>query len=71
VSLLLFALFILFVVMGVPIVVAIGAGTMVALEQSGTPLLVVPQQMFQGINSLASSPYRCSFSSATSCRRGR
>lgn len=52
-SLLLFALFILFVAMGVPIAVAIGAGTMIALEGSGTPLLVVPQQMFQGINSFA------------------
>ncbi|MCC5988953.1 MAG: TRAP transporter large permease [Pararhodobacter sp.] len=52
-SLLLFALFILFVAMGVPIAVAIGAGTMIAIERSGTPLLVVPQQMFQGINSFA------------------
>jgi C4-dicarboxylate transporter DctM subunit len=53
VSLLLFALFVLFLAMGVPVAVAIGAGTMIALDQSGTPLLVMPQQMFQGINSFA------------------
>ncbi len=52
-SLLLFALFVLFLAMGVPIAVAIGAGTMIALDQAGTPLLVMPQQMFQGINSFA------------------
>ncbi len=52
-SLLLFALFVLFLAMGVPVAVAIGAGTMIALDQSGTPLLVMPQQMFQGINSFA------------------
>ncbi|TVS01833.1 MAG: TRAP transporter large permease [Rhodobacteraceae bacterium] len=52
-SLLLFALFLLFLAMGVPIAVAIGAGTMIALDQAGTPLLVMPQQMFQGINSFA------------------
>ena len=32
---------------------AIGASTMIALSQAGVPLMVVTQQMFQGINSFA------------------
>lgn len=52
-SLLLAALFILFLLMGIPIAVVIGAATMSTLSLSGTPLMLVPQQMFSGINSFA------------------
>lgn len=38
---------------GVPIAVSIGASTMAALYFQGVPLMVVTQQMFQGINSFA------------------
>mgnify|MGYP002620906104 FL=1 len=50
---LLFALFFLFMLAGVPIALAIGASTMLALNAQGVPLMVVTQQMFQGINSFA------------------
>ncbi|NVF15028.1 TRAP transporter large permease [Vreelandella maris] len=52
-TLLLFGLFFLFMLLGVPIAFAIGASTLYALHQSGVPLMVVTQQMFQGINSFA------------------
>lgn len=52
-TLLLFGLFFALMLFGVPIALAIGASTMVALSQSGVPLMVVTQQMFQGINSFA------------------
>ncbi|MBF7052003.1 TRAP transporter large permease [Halomonas sp. KAO] len=50
---LLFLLFLLFMLLGVPIALAIGASTLVALNAQGVPLMVVTQQMFQGINSFA------------------
>ncbi|PAU74212.1 TRAP transporter large permease [Halomonas salipaludis] len=50
---LLFALFFLFMLLGVPIALAIGASTLVAIHAQGVPLMVVTQQMFQGINSFA------------------
>ncbi|TDR56542.1 tripartite ATP-independent transporter DctM subunit [Halomonas ventosae] len=50
---LLFVLFLVFMLLGVPIALAIGASTLVALHAQGVPLMVVPQQMFQGINSFA------------------
>ena len=50
---LLFALFFLFMLIGVPIALSIGASTMAALYFQGVPLMVVTQQMFQGINSFA------------------
>ena len=50
---LLFALFFLFMLAGVPIALAIGASTMLALNAQGVPLMVVTQQMFQGINAFA------------------
>lgn len=50
---LLFLLFFLFMLIGVPIAVSIGASTMAALFFQGVPLMVVTQQMFQGINSFA------------------
>ncbi len=50
---LLFVLFLLFMLLGVPIALAIGASALVALHAQGVPLMVVPQQMFQGINSFA------------------
>ncbi|MGM0983975.1 MAG: TRAP transporter large permease [Pseudomonadota bacterium] len=50
---LLFVLFFLFMLLGVPIALAIGASTLLALNAQGVPLMVVTQQMFQGINSFA------------------
>ncbi|MBB3182726.1 tripartite ATP-independent transporter DctM subunit [Halomonas fontilapidosi] len=50
---LLFVLFLLFMLLGVPIALAIGASALVALHAQGVPLMVLPQQMFQGINSFA------------------
>nr|WP_279384711.1 TRAP transporter large permease subunit [Halomonas lionensis] len=52
-TLVLFGLFFLFMLLGVPIAFAIGASSLYALYQSGVPLMVVTQQMFQGINSFA------------------
>ncbi|WP_417502360.1 TRAP transporter large permease [Marinobacter sp.] len=52
-TLLLFGLFFALMLLGVPIALAIGASTMVALSQADVPLMVVTQQMFQGINSFA------------------
>ncbi|MDR9439220.1 MAG: TRAP transporter large permease [Halomonas sp.] len=50
---LLFVMFFVFMLLGVPIALAIGASTLVALSAQGVPLMVVTQQMFQGINSFA------------------
>lgn len=50
---LLFVLFFVFMLLGVPVALAIGASTLLALQAQGTPLMVVTQQMFQGINSFA------------------
>ncbi|SEK29511.1 TRAP transporter large permease [Halomonas daqiaonensis] len=50
---LLFVLFFIFMLLGVPIALAIGASTLLALNAQGVPLMVVTQQMFQGINSFA------------------
>jgi tripartite ATP-independent transporter DctM subunit len=50
---LLFLLFFAFMLLGVPIALAIGASTLLALNAQGVPLMVVTQQMFQGINSFA------------------
>lgn len=52
-SLLLFGLFVLFLLMGLPIAIVIGAATMTALHMDNTSLMAVPQQMFSGINSFA------------------
>ncbi|MDT0682937.1 TRAP transporter large permease [Roseicyclus sp. F158] len=52
-SLVLFGIFAVLMVIGVPVAIAIGAGTLAAIWASGTPLLVVPQQMFSGVNSFA------------------
>lgn len=52
-TLLLFGLFFALMLLGVPIALAIGASTMIALSQAGVPLMVITQQMFQGINSFA------------------
>ncbi len=52
-SVLLAVLFIVFMLMGLPIAFVIGASTMGALQLGGVPLMVVPQQMFSGINSFA------------------
>ncbi|WP_375262678.1 TRAP transporter large permease [Palleronia sp.] len=52
-SLLLFGIFAGLMVIGVPVAIAIGAGTLAAVWASGVPVLVVPQQMFSGVNSFA------------------
>ncbi|AJE46839.1 TRAP transporter large permease [Celeribacter indicus] len=52
-SLVLAGFFVLFLLMGIPVAIVIGAATMTALDMSGMPLMVVPQQMFSGINSFA------------------
>jgi C4-dicarboxylate transporter, DctM subunit len=52
-SLVLAGLFVVFLLMGIPVASVIGAATMTALNLSGMPLMVVPQQMFSGINSFA------------------
>jgi C4-dicarboxylate transporter DctM subunit len=52
-SLVIAGLFVLFLLMGLPIAIVIGAATMTALNMGGVPLMVVPQQMFAGINSFA------------------
>lgn len=49
----LFLLFVLLMLLGLPIALAIGASTLIALHAQGVPLMVVTQQMFQGINSFA------------------
>ncbi len=52
-SLLLFGMFMLFLFIGVPVAIAIGAATLAAMYAAGVPLMVMPQQMFSGINSFA------------------
>lgn len=52
-SLVLAGLFVVFLIMGIPVAIVIGAASMTALNLSGLPLMVVPQQMFSGINSFA------------------
>lgn len=52
-TLLLFGLFFILMLLGVPIAFAIGASSLYALFQADVPLMVVTQQMFQGINSFA------------------
>lgn len=52
-SLVLFGLFVLFLLMGLPVAIVIGAATMTALHMANTSLMAVPQQMFSGINSFA------------------
>ncbi|WP_297755359.1 TRAP transporter large permease [uncultured Shimia sp.] len=52
-TLILASLFILFLLMGLPVAIVIGASATAALQLDGMPLMVVPQQMFAGINSFA------------------
>ncbi|MET3601682.1 TRAP transporter large permease [Martelella mangrovi] len=52
-TLLLVVLFVLFLLMGIPVAIVIGAATSMALNAANVPLMVVPQQMFAGINSFA------------------
>ncbi|MFV0335334.1 MAG: TRAP transporter large permease [Tropicimonas sp.] len=52
-SLLLLGLFLLFLLLGLPVAIAIGSATLVTMQAGGVPLLVLPQQMFAGINSFA------------------
>ncbi|WP_336368045.1 TRAP transporter large permease [Marinobacter sp. C2H3] len=52
-SLLLFGLFFVLLLLGLPVAVAIFGATLVALQGDGVPLLVLPQQMFAGVDSFA------------------
>ncbi|WP_444677630.1 hypothetical protein [Halomonas sp. E19] len=62
---LLFLLFFAFMLLGVPVALAIGASTLLALNAQGVPLMVVTQQMFQGSTPLHWSPFQCSSWPAT------
>ena len=50
---LLFASFLLFLIIGVPVAIAIGASTVLALWGDGVSLMVLPQRLFAGIDSFA------------------
>lgn len=52
-SLVLLGLFALLLVIGLPVALAIGGATLISMQLGGVPLLVLPQQMFAGINSFA------------------
>jgi len=52
-TVLLFALILLFLLMGVPVAIAIGASSVVALHGADVPLTVVTQRMFSGTDSFA------------------
>ncbi|MCK7547434.1 TRAP transporter large permease [Marinobacter koreensis] len=52
-SLLLFGLFFVLLLLGLPVAVAIFGATLVALQGDSVPLLVMPQQMFAGVDSFA------------------
>ena len=66
-GLLVFILLLALSFLGIPIFVALGIGTLVALNMADLPLLVLPQKLFAGMNS--SSLLLSPFSSwrATSC----
>lgn len=66
-GLLVFILLLALSFLGIPIFVALGIGTLVALNMADLPLLVLPQKLFAGMNS--SSLLAIPFSSwrATSC----
>lgn len=52
-TLVLFGLFLLFLVIGVPVALAIGASTVVALYSADVSLMMVSQRMFAGVDSFA------------------
>jgi len=52
-TLVLFGLFFLFLLAGVPVAVTIGASTAVALYVEDVPLMLAAQRMFAGIDSFA------------------
>ncbi|MDN3516931.1 TRAP transporter large permease [Aquisalimonas lutea] len=52
-TLLLFGLFLVFLVIGVPVALAIGASTVVALYSADVSLMMVSQRMFAGVDSFA------------------
>jgi len=52
-TLVLFALFLLFLILGVPVAFAIGASSVIALHGGDVPLQVVAQRMFSGANTFA------------------
>ncbi len=52
-TLVLFGLFFLFLLLGVPVALTIGASTVVALHGADIPLMLVAQRMFAGVDSFA------------------
>lgn len=52
-TLILFGLFFVFLLAGVPVAVTIGASTVLALHLEGIPLMLAAQRMFAGIDSFA------------------
>lgn len=52
-SLVLLGLFLVLLILGLPVAIAIGGATMISMQAGGVPLLALPQQMFAGINSFA------------------
>ena len=50
-GLLVFILLLALSFLGIPIFVALGIGTLVALNMADLPLLVLPQKLFAGMNS--------------------
>lgn len=51
VGLLVIILLIVLALLGIPIYLALGIGTLVALNMAGMPLIVLPQKLFAGMNS--------------------
>lgn len=68
-GLLVFILLLALSFLGIPIFVALGIGTLVALNMADLPLLVLPQKLFAGMNSTPLPCWLSPFSSwrATSC----
>lgn len=52
-GLVLFGSLIVFLVIGVPISVSLGAATMLSLISFGVPMAVVPQRMFTALDSVS------------------
>lgn len=66
-GLLVFILLLALSFLGIPIFVALGIGTLVALNMADLPLLVLPQKLFAGMNSSSLLAIPFSFWRATSC----
>lgn len=51
VGILLILILLVLAFLGIPIYIALGIGTLVALQMSGLPMIVLPQKLFAGMNS--------------------